>query len=109
MRTFRKYEFVNADTAKAAITALGEEHPHSVVELGHIVETPGDEENPPVMSTTYHVDVLWKGEVDPSWDDHMIWCPPMGLHVFGSSSAIKEWTETCKRLHPEYFPEPEEE
>jgi len=29
--------------------------------------------------------------------------------VFGSSSAIAEWMKTCKELHPEYFPEPEEE
>jgi hypothetical protein len=33
----------------------------------------------------------------------------MGVHTFGSSSAIREWTETCKELHPDYFPEPEED
>jgi hypothetical protein len=38
-----------------------------------------------------------------------VWCAPMGVHTFGSSSAIAEWTEKCKELHPEYFPEPEEE
>jgi hypothetical protein len=36
----------------------------------------------------------------------MVWCPPMGVHTFGSSRAIAEWTEKCKELHPEYFPEP---
>jgi len=39
----------------------------------------------------------------------MVWCPPMGIHTFGSSSAIAEWTEACKELHPEYFPEPSED
>jgi len=33
----------------------------------------------------------------------------MGIHTFGSSSAIREWTEACKTLHPEYFPEPTED
>jgi hypothetical protein len=32
----------------------------------------------------------------------------MGVHVFGSSSAIAEWVEKCKELHPEFFPEPSE-
>lgn len=121
MKTFRKYEFSSKSAATTKINALGvnEEgnptHAHSIVRLGHIVTTAGtyDEEGneltAPVLSNSYSVDVLWNGEVDPSWDDHMIWCPPMGLHVFGSSSAIKEWTETCKQLHPEYFPEPEKE
>ena len=61
------------------------------------------------MSTTYHVDVLWKGDAVSSWDSKMVWCEPVGIHVFGSSRAIAEWTEKCKELHPEYFPEPSEE
>ena len=83
--------------------------------LGNIVVTKGtyDEEGneltPPVLSDNYHVDVLWNGEPDPDWDAQMVWCAPMGVHVFGSSSAIAEWVSTCKELHPEYFPEPTEE
>jgi hypothetical protein len=125
MKTFRKYSFGSKGAATTKINALGTEttpegdvvpnHPHAIVHLGHLVETEGtydDEGNEltaPVLSTTYHVDVLWDGEPDPSWDNAMVWCPPMGIHTFGSSSAIAEWTETCKSLHPEYFPEPSED
>ena len=123
MRKLRKYEFGSQGAATTKINALGTEttpegdvvptHPHSIVRLGHIVVTEGtydDEGNeltPPVLSDNYCVDVLWNGDADASWDSAMIWCPPIGVHTFGSSSAIREWTETCKSLHPEYFPEPD--
>ena len=118
---FRKYEFGSKAAATTKINALGVDeegnptHSHAIVRLGHLVVTEGtydDEGNeltPPVMSDTYHIDVLWDGEPDPSWDSAMVWCEPVGVHTFGSSSAIREWTEKCKELHPEYFPEPEEE
>jgi len=121
MKKFRKYSFGSKGACTTKINALGVDeegnatHPHAIVHLGHLVETEGtyDEEGneltATVMSSSYHVDVLWDGEPDASWDAQMVWCPPMGLHTFGSSSAIAEWTETCKSLHPEYFPEPTEE
>ena len=117
----RKYEFGSKAAASAKINALGVDedgnpnHPHSIVRLGHIVVTEGtydDEGNEltaPVLSDNYCVDVLWNGDADASWDSAMIWCAPIGVHTFGSSSAIREWTETCKSLHPELFPEPTEE
>jgi len=120
-RVFRKYQFGSKAAASSKINALGLDdegnptHSHSIVRLGHIVTTKGtyDEEGneltPPVLSDSYHVDVLWNGEPDPSWDAQMVWCAPMGVHIFGSSSAIAEWVSTCKELHPEYFPEPTEE
>ena len=120
MKTFRKYEFSSQEAATTKINALGidEEgnpsHSHSIVRLGHIVTTAGtyDEEGneltAPVLSDTYSVDVMWDGEPVEDWDAQMIWCPPLGVHSFGSSSAIAEWTQKCKELHPEYFPEPEE-
>ena len=120
MKTFRKYEFSSQEAATTKINALGldEEgnpsHSHSIVRLGHIVTTAGtyDEEGneltAPVLSDTYSVDVMWNGEPVADWDAQMIWCPPLGVHSFGSSSAIAEWTQKCKELHPEYFPEPEE-
>ena len=120
-KVFRKYEFGSKSAASAKINALGLDdegnptHSHSIVRLGHIVTTKGtyDEEGneltPPVLSDSYHVDVMWNGEPDPDWDAQMVWCAPMGVHVFGSSSAIREWVSTCKELHPEYFPEPTEE
>ena len=121
MRKLRKYEFGSKAAASAKINALGVDedgnptHSHSIVHLGHIVVTEGtydDEGNeltPPVLSDNYSIDVLWNGEPVESWDSAMIWCAPIGVHTFGSSSAIREWTETCKSLHPEYFPEPTEE
>jgi hypothetical protein len=121
MKTFRKYSFGSKGAATTKINALGidEEgnptHNHSIVHLGHLIEQEGvyDEEGneitPPVMTSTYHIDILWDGEPDPSWDNAMVWMAPMGIHTFGSSSAIREWTEKCRELHPEFFPEPTED
>ena len=119
-RTFRKYEFPTADAAHAAVEALGVDeegnptHGHTIVHLGHIVTTPatmdeeGNELTAAVLSDAYSVDVLWQGEPVASWDANMIWCAPIGVHTFGSSSAIAEWTQKCKELHPEFFPTPDE-
>ena len=121
MKYFRKYEFGSKSAASAKINALGidEEgnptHPHAIVRLGHIVVTPAeiDEEGniitEAVLSDNYSVDVLWDGEPNADWDGQMIFCPPLGVHTFGSSSAIAEWIQKCKELHPEFFPEPSEE
>ena len=121
MKVFRKYSFGSKGAATAKINALGvdeEENPthsHAIVHLGNIVVTPAeiDEEGniitEAVLSDTYHIDVLWDGEPNPDWDNQLVWCAPVGVHTFGSSSAIAEWTEKCKELHPEYFPEPSEE
>ena len=119
-RTFRKYEFTSAAAAQTAIDALGLDedgnptHGHQIVHLGHIVTTPatfddqGEELTPAELSDNYSVDVLWLGDPVTSWDGQMIWCAPIGVHTFGSSSAIAEWTEKCKELHPEFFPTPDD-
>jgi len=121
MKYFRKYQFGSKSAATAKINALGidEEgnptHNNAIVRLGNLVVTPaeidaeGNVITEAVLTDTYHVDVLWDGEPNPDWDAQMVWCAPMGVHTFGSSSAIAEWTEKCKELHPEYFPEPVEE
>ena len=121
MNTFRKYSFGSKSAATTKLNALGLDedgnptHKHAIVHLGNIVVTPAtfDEEGniltEAVLSDTYHIDVLWDGEPNPDWDNQMVWCPPMGLHTFGSSKAIAEWTQKCKELHPEFFPEPVEE
>ena len=121
MRIFRKYEFGSKSAASTKINALGldEEgspsHSHSIARLGHIVTTKGEydaegnETKAPVYSENYHVDVLWKDEVVADWDSQMVWCMPMGVHTFGSSSANAEYIAKCKELHPEWFPEPEED
>jgi len=119
-KIFRKYAFGSKAAATTKINALGVDeegnhtHSHSIVHLGNLVEQEavlneeGEVTTEAVLSSTYHIDVLWDGEPVSSWDSAMIWCEPMGVHTFGSSSAIREWTEKCKELHPEYFPEPEE-
>ena len=121
MKIFRKYSFNNESDALAKINALGLDedgnptHNHAIVHLGNIVVTPAelDEEGnivtEAVLSDTYHIDVLWDGEADEDWDNQLVWCAPVGLHMFGSSKAVAEWTAKCKELHPEYFPEPSEE
>ncbi len=119
-RTFRKYEFTSAAAAQTAIDALGLDddgnptHGHTIVHLGHIVTTPatydeqGEELEAAVLSDNYSVDVLWSGDPVASWDSKLIWCAPIGVHTFGSSSAIAEWTQKCNELHPEYFPTPDD-
>ena len=121
MNTFRKYSFGSKGAATTKLNALGLDedgnptHKHAIVHLGNIVVTPaefdaeGNIVTEAVLSDTYHIDVLWDGEPNPDWDNQMVWCPPMGLHTFGSSKAIAEWTAKCKELFPEYFPEPVEE
>ena len=121
MKTFRKYSFGSKGATPTKINALGidEEgnptHSHAIVHLGNLVEQEavvneeGEVTTEAVLSSTYHIDVLWDGEPNADWDNQMVWCAPMGVHTFGSSSAIREWTEKCKELHPEYFPEPSED
>ena len=121
MNKLRKYEFGSKAAATTKINALGVDkegnptHSHAIVRLGHLVVTEGtyddegEELTAPVLADNYSVDVLWDGEPVESWDSAMIWCAPIGVHTFGSSSAIREWTEKCKELHPEYFPEPTED
>ena len=122
MKYFRKYQFGSKGAATTKINQLSVdeegnevEHNHAIVRLGYIpivkgtYDEEGNELTPPVLSDDYHVDVLWNGEPDEDWEDFTIWCEPLGVHVFGSSKAIAEWTEKCKELHPEYFPEPQEE
>lgn len=119
MRIFRKYEFGSQAAAQEKIQALGVDqdgaatHRHTIVELGHIQLVPaiydGEEETAPaVLAENYSVDVLWYEERDEAWDDNMIWCEPMGVHTFGSSSAISEWVGECKVQRPELFPDPED-
>ena len=119
MRKFRKYEFGSQSAATTKINLLGldEDHApsHTVVRLGHIVTTPAtydDDENvveAAVLSDNYHVDVLWDGEPDESWDAQLVWIAGLGVHTFGSSSANAEYFAKCNELHPELFPEPSED
>jgi hypothetical protein len=111
--TVRKYEFPSKAAAQTAIEAL-DINP-VIVHLGHIVTTPAvlDEDGEVVtealVSDSYSVDVMWPEAPAESWDEHMVWCPPSGVHAFANGPAMNEWAATCKELHPEFFPEPTEE
>ena len=119
MRTLRKYSFANEAALDAAIVALGQDeegnatHPHHIIKIGHIVETPavldedGEVVTEAVLSDTYAVDVIWEGEPNEDWAANVIWCAPMGVLVSGGIETRTEWIEKCKELHPEFFPEPD--
>jgi hypothetical protein len=115
MRTFRKYEFGSKSAATTKINALEEGHNHAIERLGYIVTTPatydadGSELTAAVLSSNYHVDVMWDGEPDASWDGQLVWINNLGVHSFGSSSANAEYIDKAKELHPELFPEPSDE
>ena len=125
MKILRKYSFASEEAANTAILALGTttdlegnevpSSPHAIMKIGHIVETPavldedGEVVTEAVLSYTYAVDVIWQGEPLEAWDAQMIWCPPMGVLVSGGIDTRMEWINTCKELHPEYFPEPNNE
>lgn len=103
---FRKYEFLSEAEAQSKIDALVS-HDNSVVILGNIVLVQGDDDTAPVISDKYHIDVLWSDTEPADWQSYQVWCKPVGVHIFGNSAAVQEWTERCKEIHPEYFPEPE--
>ena len=113
-----KYEFTDATVAQVNIDALGTAtdedgntyptHRHSVVKLGNIVLTPGEydeegnETTPPVMSTKYHVDVLWdlsdtydeEGNLIPAthpgdWGNFAVDIPDNGVHSFMGLDYLK--------------------
>lgn len=115
MRKFRKYEFGSKSAATTKINLLGEEgvdHDHSIVVLGNIITTPatydddGNVLTAAVKSSNYHVDVMWDGEPDSSWDNQMVWCVGTGVHSFGSSSANAEFIAECKVQRPDLYPDP---
>ena len=121
MRKFRKYEFDTRDAAQTKIDALGVADSDGVlvfsdsfVQLGNIVtqqptyNEDGSIDTPAVLSDKWHVDVLWAGEPDESWDDNLVWMAGLGVHSFGSSDANAEYIAKARELHPELFPEPEE-
>ena len=95
-----KYEFDSREQAETKINALGTAqdengneyptHKHTIVHLGHIVEQQGqyDEEGnetvAPVLSSKYHVDVLWKGIDDHpyGWKSYAVDIDGDGVHSF---------------------------
>jgi hypothetical protein len=89
-------------------------HNHIIVHLGNIVlqegtyDADGNEITAPVVSDNHHVDVLWDGVADPSWNNQLIWCEPCGIHGFGIKAA-QEYTAACYEANPDMIPVVEEE
>ena len=95
-----KYEFDTKEQAKTKIDALGTAidengneyptHKHAIVELGNIVLEQGiyDEDGntleEPVLSSKWHVDVLWQGlEEHPyGWKSYSVDLDSDGSHSF---------------------------
>ena len=112
METFRKYVYASQDaweTQKALIVQTDEEGNESynesvvmVVELGHLCETWGtDEEGNPICEATsplYCVDILWRNE--PHADFVPTWVTPIGIHTFGSKHAA-EYAKAYCEANPE--------
>ena len=79
-----KYEFTDKAQADSKIEALGEEHNHTIVKLGHIVLQPSDFNEEAVLSDKYHVDVMWTGlkEHPYGWKSYAIGLSDNGVHSF---------------------------
>ena len=85
-----KYEFTDKAQADSKIEGLGEEHSHTIVELGHIVmqegnyDENGDVITEPILSDKYHVDVMWIGlESHPyGWATYAVDLSGNGVHCF---------------------------
>ena len=95
-----KYEFDSKEQAETKINSLGTAqdengneyptHKHTIVHLGHIVQQQGqyDEDGnetvAPVLSSKYHVDVLWKGIDDHpyGWKSYAVDVSGNGVHSF---------------------------
>ena len=95
-----KYEFDTKEQAKTKIDALGTAidengneyptHKHAIVELGNIVLEQGiyDEDGntleEPILSSKWHVDVLWQGLEDHpyGWKSYSVDLDNDGMHSF---------------------------
>lgn len=107
MNRIGKYEFDTKEQAQTKIDALGTAqdengneyptHKHTIVRLGHIVEQQGqyDEDGnetvAPVLSSKYHVDVLWKGIDDHpyGWKSYSVDLNDNGVHGFLGIDYLK--------------------
>ena len=79
-----KYNFNDKSQADSKIEALGEEHNHTIVKLGHIVLQPSDFNEEAVLSDKFHVDVMWVGlEEHPyGWKSYAVDLSGNGMHSF---------------------------
>ena len=100
MKTLGKYRFGSKGAATTKINALGEEHRHSIVHLGHPIET--------AQSNDWLVDVLWDGEENEDWQSAFVYTAKP-KHSVGASGVKAQYMAKVKAERPELFPEPEVE
>lgn len=93
---FRKYEFNTQQEAQQMIDALGVDEEGNATHNNSIVHLP-------LISSEYHIDVLWSDTAPSDWQPFEVWCKPVGMHVFANDKVVEEWTTRCKELHPEFF------
>ncbi len=85
-----KYEFVDKAQADSKIEALGEEHNHTIVKLGHIqiqreeLDEEGEVITEAVFSNKFHLDVMWIGLEDHpyGWKTYSVDLDSDGSHSF---------------------------
>ena len=92
-----KYNFTSKEQANLKIDALNEEpNNHTIVTLGHIVLEPAviDEDGvvitEAVLSTGWHLDVLWIGLTDHpyGWKSYNVDLTSEGVHGFAGLSYL---------------------
>ena len=102
-----KYEFKSKEKKKKKIKDLGVDtdfegneyptHKHAIVLLGHIVleqgeyDKDGEEIKKPVLSESYHVDVVWNGlDKHPyGWKTYSVDLESEGMHQFAGISYLE--------------------
>ena len=92
-----KYEFNSKEQAETKIDALGTETNHAIVTLGHIVlesaivDDNGEVITEPVLSTGYHLDVMWRGLTDHpyGWKSYNVDLTNEGSHSFFGVSYLE--------------------
>jgi len=91
---FRKYQFADWATSKAAIQVTTEDGTYwnqdlvsCVVEIGHLCTQWGtDAEGFPVCEVTdplYAVDIVWQDTALAAYDSALVWPNPVGVNSFG--------------------------
>jgi hypothetical protein len=117
---FRKYQFADWATAKAAIqvevttpegTELvwNQELVSCVVEIGHLCTQWGtDAEGMPVCEATdplYAVDIVWQDTALAAYDAYIVWPVPVGVNSFGYTLDT-EYAQAFCVANPEYCQPP---
>ena len=83
----------------------------SVVELGHLVITPGtyDEDGKVIteliLSAKYAVDIIWQDDEVSSFATYKVWPAPVGIHSFGYD-IDSEYAAEYYKLFPQPEPQP---